>query len=215
VSDLETSDFAVGRRHPQERYSSESRDTAQDVPPSRPEREGLPTGYRMRADAHYVDQLATRRERAERSEGARMSSGSSDVVERDVNARDRRSDRVISQVSEELATIAAAAGMLAGEAAPLARRVGLELVRAQAWRAAWLLQASAIVDGRHRGTVRPTPLGSLVEQLRQGLAPECRLAGLSLQLQASDANALVAVDVPLVSAAVTGAVVATLGDGRG
>jgi hypothetical protein len=165
----------------------------------------------MRADAHYVDQLTSRRERADRSEVTRVASGASNVVEHDANGRDRRSDRVMGQVSEELATIAAAAGMLAGEAAPLARRVGLELVRAQAWRAAWLLKASAIVDGRHRGSVRPTPLGSIVEQLRQGLAPECRLAGVSLQLQASDANVLVAVDVPLVTAGVTGAVVATLG----
>jgi hypothetical protein len=117
----------------------------------------------------------------------------------------------MSQVGEEVSAIASAAAMLGSETSPLARRVGLELVRAQAWRASWLLKASAIVDGRHRGTVKPAPLGSVVEQLRQGLASECRLAGVTLQLQASDANAIVAVDAPLVTAAVTGAVIATLG----
>jgi hypothetical protein len=29
--------------------------------PKTPEREGLPPGYRMRADAHYVEQLTGRR----------------------------------------------------------------------------------------------------------------------------------------------------------
>jgi hypothetical protein len=165
----------------------------------------------MRADAHYVEQLASRRDRAERPDTTRAQSGQSDMTDHESSGeRDRRSDRVMHQVGEEIATIASAAAMLATEASPLARRVGLELVRAQAWRASWLLKASAIVDGRHRGAVKPTPLGSLVEQLRQGLAPECRLAGVTLQLQASDANAVVAVDAPLVMAGVTGAVIATL-----
>ena len=31
----------------------------------KPEREGLPTGYRMRADAHYVELLSSKRDRSE------------------------------------------------------------------------------------------------------------------------------------------------------
>jgi hypothetical protein len=212
VSDIETSDLTLGRRSIPDRFASERKDDVQDSPTPRPEREGLPASYRMRADAHYVEQLVSRRERAERPEASRSQSGQGDMAEHDAaGERDRRSDRVMSQVSEEITTIASAAAMLAAETSPLARRVGLELVRAQAWRASWLLKASVIVDGRHRGTMKPAPLGSIVEQLRQGLAPECRLAGVTLQLQASDANAIVAVDVPLVTAGVTGAVIATLG----
>lgn len=129
----------------------------------------------------------------------------------DAGERERRSDRVMSQVTEEIAAIASAAAMVAADTSLLARRVGLDLVRAQAWRASWLLKASAIVDGRHRGVVKPTLIGSFVEQVRQGLAPECRLAGVTLQVQASDANAVLALDVPLVTAGITGAVMATLG----
>lgn len=211
MSDIETSDLSLGRRSIPDRLSSEhTKDVSFDAPSARPEREGLPSSYRMRADAHYVDQLASRRERPETTRhqppSALATADSSGAAD-----RDRRSDRVMSQVSEEIATIASAASMLAAETSPLARRVGLELVRAQAWRAAWLLKASMIVDGRHSGTVRPTPIGSMLEQLRQGLAPECRLAGVALHVQASDANAMVAVDVPLLSAGVTGAVLATLG----
>jgi hypothetical protein len=212
VSDIETSDLTLGRRNIPDRFAAERKDDAQDSSTTRPEREGLPTSYRMRADAHYVEQLVSRRDRADRAEASRAQSGQGDMAEHEAaGERDRRSDRVMSQVSEEITTIASAAGMLAAETSPLARRVGLELVRAQAWRASWLLKASVIIDGRHRGAMKPTPLGSVVEQLRQGLAPECRLSGVSLHLQASDANAIVAVDVPLVTAGVTGAVIATLG----
>lgn len=166
----------------------------------------------MRADPHYVEQLASRRERAERADAPRAQAAPADAADLSAAAsRDRRSDRVMGQVSDELATIASAATMLTGETSALARRIGLELVRAQAWRASWLLKASTIVDGRHRGTVKPTPLGSMVEQLRQGLTPECRLAAVTLHLHASDGNAMVAVDAPLVMAGVTGAIMATLG----
>lgn len=219
MSDIETSDLTLGRRSIPDRFASDRKDDAQESPIPRPEREGLPASYRMRADSHYVEQLVSRRERVDRSDGSRSQSGSGDMAEHDAaGERDRRSDRVLSQVSEEIGTIASAAAMLTAETSPLARRVGLELVRAQAWRAAWMVKASMIVDGRHRGAVRPTPLGTMVEQLRQGLAPECRLAGVTLQLHASDANAIVAVDAPLVTAGVTGAVLATLalgGDGDG
>jgi hypothetical protein len=165
----------------------------------------------MRADAHYVEHLASRREQADRPETSRHHSGQADMTPSDSNGeRDRRSDRVMNQVSEELATIASAA-MLAADTSPLARRLGLDLVRAQVWRASWLLKASAIVDGRYRGSVQPTPTGTVAEQLRQGLAPECRLAGVTLQVQASDPNAVIALDAGLVIAGMTGAVVATLG----
>lgn len=210
MSDIEASDLSLGRRSTPERFASEHRD-APESPASRPEREGLPPTYRMRADAHYVEQLTSRRERIDRGETSRPPLASADAGESGAGSRDRRSDRVMGQVSDEIATIASAAAMLSGETSPLARRVGLELVRAQAWRAAWLLKASTIVDGRHRGPVKPTLMGTLAEQLRQGLAPECRLAGVALQLHVSDGNAMVAVDVSLVTTGVTGAVMATLG----
>jgi len=165
----------------------------------------------MRADAHYVEQLGTRREQADRPETSRHQAGQADMTPSDSHGeRDRRSDRVMNQVSEELATIASAT-TLAADASPLARRLGLELVRAQVWRASWLLKASAIVDGRYRGGVQPTSIGAVAEQLRQGLTPECRLAGVTLQVQASDANAVTTLDAALVTAGMTGAVVATLG----
>ena len=57
MSDIETSDLTLGRRSIPDRFASERKDDAQDSPTPRPEREGLPASYRMRADAHYVEQL--------------------------------------------------------------------------------------------------------------------------------------------------------------
>lgn len=211
MSDIETSDRSFGRRIIPDRLSTDHRDVSSDSLTGRPEREGLPSGFRMRADAHYVEQLTSRREQADRPEAPRHQSGQADMTPSDSNGeRDRRSDRVMNQVSEELATIASAT-TLAADPSPLARRLGLELVRAQVWRASWLLKASAIVDGRHRGSVQPMPIGAVAEQLRQGLAPECRLAGVTLHVQAPESNTVVALDAPLVTAGMTGAVIATLG----
>lgn len=212
MSEIEPSDLTIGRRNVQDKSSADHPESPVTPASARPEREGLPTSYRMRADAHYVEQLMSRRERAERADAPRLQTGHVEVAEHEsTELRDRRSDRVLGQVSEEIGTITSAAAMLAADGSPLARRVGLELIRAQAWRASWLLKASVFVDGRHRGLVKPMPLGSLIEQLRQGLTPECRLAGVGLQLHAAEAHTTVAVDAALVTTGVTGAVIATLG----
>jgi hypothetical protein len=211
VSDIEPSEVNVGRRSTSDKFAQEHSDVAS---PShvRVEREGLPASYRMRADAHYVEQLTSRRERAERLDTARHVNGAADMTDREATPerRDRRSDRVMAQLEEEIAAIASAATMLTSDVSPLARRMSLDLVRSQAWRAAWLLRASALLDGRHRGQIRSRAVGTILEQIRQGLAPECRLAGASLHLQASDWNAVVSVDEAALVAGVTAGVFATL-----
>jgi hypothetical protein len=162
------------------------------------EREGLPPGYRMRADAHYVESLSSRR-----SERGGAETRQPDLAD--------RSDRLFAQLAEDLATIESAAQALAGDGGRMAKRVSVDLIRSQAWRASWALRAQAMVSGRNRLQVRPRPLGFLLGQIRSGWAAECRLAGLTLQVDASDWNAVVSVDEASVIAGVSGAVVATLG----
>lgn len=213
MSDIESSEIGVGRRAPQDKFSSDPTDPPPNGGHARPEREGLPATYRMRADAHYVDQLASRRDRAERGEASRHVPSAIDSTDRQEAAdqRDRRSDRVMTHLSEEIAAITAAAAMLAADGPALARRVSADLVRAHAWRASWLLRASALIDGRHRAQTRPKPIGSILEQVRQGLTAECRLAGITLHVYATDWNTVVAADEQAVVAGITGAVFATLG----
>lgn len=211
MSDIDPSEVTAGRRTTPEKFPGEHSDTS--AANGRTDREGLPASYRMRADAHYVEQLATRRERAERLDSTRHVATGPEVTDREAAAerRDRRSDRVMMQLDEEIAAIASAATLLSSDVSPLARRMSAELIRSQAWRASWLLRASALLDGRHRGQSRTRAIGTLLEQLRQGLMPECRLAGATLHLQASDWNTPVVIDEAAVIAGVTAAVFATLG----
>jgi hypothetical protein len=210
VSDIDPSEVSVvGRRPVPEKFSQDLSDVSPQGPSHvKPEREGLPPGYRMRADAHYVDQLSSRRlDRLERSTPA--ATESDDALQAD--ARDRRQERLLAQVGEEIAAIGAAANLLTPDGSSLARRLSVDLIRAQAWRASWLLRAHALLEGSVRGHARPRPLGALLEHIRQGLTPECRLGGVSLQIQSTDWNSSIPVDDAAIVAGVTGAVVATLG----
>jgi hypothetical protein len=165
------------------------------------EREGLPPGYRMRADAHYVENLASRR-------GDRGDRGSADALR---SLDTYRPDRLLEQLAEDLGTIETAAMALAADGARMARRVNTDLIKSQVWRANWALRAHALLGGRHRARLRPRPLGFLLGQIRGGWAAECRLANVTFDVETSDWNAVVAVDEPSLMAGVSGAVIATLG----
>src|SRR4029450_745603 len=129
------------------------------------EREGLPANYKMRADAHYVEQLTSRRgERAERAERVlsdtprppkkieALAPGPPPPEPRERrDPREPRTDRLFVQMTEDLATIESSAALLAADTSPVARRVSLDLVRSHAWRAAFLVRAHAILEGTNRG----------------------------------------------------------------
>jgi hypothetical protein len=176
------------------------------VPAKKQEREGLPPGYRMRADAHYVEHLTSRRGEKGASEAARALSELPDRQE----TRDR-TEKLFTQLSEDIATIESAIAALAGDASRMARRVNVDLIKSQAWRAGWALRARAILEGRHRAQMRPRPLAFLLGHVRSGWAAECRLSGITLDVHASDWNAVVAVDEQSLIAGLNGALVSTLG----
>jgi len=192
-------------------------ESTQPVAEKKPEREGLPPGYRMRADAHYVEQLTSRRTDRVYTDQPRAAATAKDADPAEPELRERRDprerkgDRVLAQVAEEVATIESALAMLGGPSSATAQRVTLDLVKSHARRAGWLLRAQALVDGSYRGQPKTRPLGALLGQLREGLAAECRLAGVTLHVLANDWNAPVFADEQEFVAALTGAVMATLG----
>jgi len=171
----------------------------------------------MRADAHYVDQLTTSRRPAD---VARIDPGPSGPASRQESRRDqidaagepryRRSDRVLAQLSENIATIQSAAALVASESSPIARRISVDLIRAHAWRAGWLFRAHQLLDGLHRMQERPRPIGAILGQVRESLAPECRLTNSSLTVRCADWNAEVDVDEEMLVAGIAGGVLATL-----
>jgi hypothetical protein len=206
VSDVDPAEVTVRTRSLRGEEFEGEPDEVPAAPPSskkgekgeKAEREGLPPGYRMRADAHYVDNLSSRR-------------GDRGTIDPRPGDMGDRSERLLAQIAEDLATIESAAQALAGDGGRLARRVSVDLIKSQAWRAAWALRAHGLIGGRNRLHVRPRPLGFLLGQIRSGWAAECRLCGLTMHVNASDWNAVVSVDEPSLVAGVSGAIVATLG----
>ncbi len=122
-----------------------------------------------------------------------------------------RFDRLLTQLTEDIATIESAAGLLAGETSRMARRANVDVIRAQSWRASCLLRATGIIDGTHRLQVRPRPLGFILGQLRTGFASESRLDRDHCPHPYRDWNAVVAIDEQALIAAVAGGVMATIG----
>ena len=205
MSDIDPAEvFVQASSHIPESFNQEPVELA---PAGRREREGLPSGYRMRADAHYVENLTSRRggDRSSASDHLRTASDAADRHD----SRER-SEWLLAQLIDDLSTIETAASALSGDASRMARRVNLDLIRAQAWRAGWALRAHAIIEGRGGFHARPRPLGFLLGHIRNGWAAECRLEDVSVQVNASDWNAVVPVDEQAFITGVTGAVVATL-----
>ena len=123
-------------------------------------------------------------------------------------ARDRR---VLEHLSGDVAAIEAAAAMLSAEATPLARRVSLDLIKAQSARASWLLRAQALLAGHEADRAsRSHIIGDVLAGVRDRLAAECRLNGVGLQVTC-ESRAAVTIDDTLLTVGVTGAVLSLAG----
>lgn len=226
MSDFNPADVTVGSTLQSEVLAGDHGDEPEPPSPSQPaEREGLPSGYRMRAEDHYVDELLSRRSAA-RPERARdeQGAGADPLRAGRATSREERAEaavpvdlererhaRIFEQLAEEIASIESAAALLTEPRSGLSRRVGVDLIRAQAHRAAWMLRAQALLAGTHASSLRHVLVGALLTRVRDALAAECRLAGVTLQMQAADLQATVAIDEEAVVAGITGAVVSTLG----
>ena len=118
---------------------------------------------------------------------------------------------MFEHLTDDVAAIESAPAMLSGEATPLARRVGLDLIKAQSARAAWLLRAQAVLAGHDAEPMsRSHSIGDVLAGVRDGLAAECRLNGVGLQVTC-ESRAAVTIDDTLVTAGVTGAVLSLAG----
>lgn len=143
-----------------------------EPPPSR-FREGLPSGYRMRADAHYVEQLETARPLP--------------------SAAPRRTTAPGSATSEgdvltSLHAISSCAALVDDEVTGLTRRVATSLIRAEAWRSTCLLQASRILRQGIAPTRRSTSVRRLVSRVVESVEHERRLRGVQMDTLVSVAD---------------------------
>ena len=184
----------------------------------RKEREGLPSSYRMRADPHYVELLGARGERPEKPAPPtemRRNRRATDTALPDAEPGhafpEERAERLIAEVGDDLSTIASAVTLLASDPSPIARRVAMDLIRAETWRAYWTIRAHNLLKNPDRARPIPCDLGALLAELRDGFAAECRLAGIAFELAPLAWGATVPVDPAALIVGLAGAVVWALG----
>jgi hypothetical protein len=195
---------------------SEGTPEIEPLPPipseKKPEREGLPAGYRMRADAHYVDSLSGRRSERVYTDQPRVpasDAGAESPLRDRRDVRERRTDRVLAQIAEEVSAIEAATALLKSPG-QTQRTLAADLLQIHAGRAAWLSGANTLLEGSLRAPAVSRPVGMLYMQIRESLAAECRAAGVSLQIKLDDWNARVIVHENEFRTGVSGAVRAIL-----
>ena len=198
VTDLESPEFSARDPRPvSDRYRNDLVELFSNSSEPRREREGLPSGYRMRADAHYVDQLSTPSEVRPLESGRR--STPFDPVD------------VTAGLREALTDINAASAWLAEPASPVAKAAAVDVIRSQAWRASWLINAQTTLSASRPGRFQPRRLGVVLARLVDGFAPESRLTGVDLQLLLPDWNVQANLDEDALVTGLTGAIIATLG----
>jgi ParB-like nuclease domain len=120
-------------------------------------------------------------------------------------------NQVLQALSVELISIGSSAALLRSSTArsTFRRRVTADLVQAQAWRAAWLASATAVVTGR-LGASRARPIESILEHVKMGFEAEAKLTRLQLECKVAPTAASYTFDETLGVVAVTGCVLATL-----
>jgi len=132
------------------------------VPPAR---EGLPSGYRMRADRHYVEQLDAPLARPPVTPPTPAPAPSERV---DVDA----------ELGNVVAVLGSCVNLLAQAPSSVAHAVSLDLMRAEIWRASCLLQAARVLRGSATTVWTPVAAAALFERVLDESDVECRLRNI-------------------------------------
>jgi hypothetical protein len=159
-----------------------------------PQREGLPPGFRMRHDAHYVEELVSR------SQAGR-------VLETEATLP-APAAKAYAEVGENLDAIGACLLLFRDTARPARERIALDLIEAEVSRAAWLVQALFVLDEDPPVANGSVALDALVQQLARALTPGRYHAGATLEIEVSGPGLRARGDEPLLTVAVAGIVMA-------
>ena len=142
---------------------------------ARPGRQGLPSGYRMRHDAHYVDELESGRRPSE-ANGSTLAFPSSIPV-----------TFALRDMSQELEGVASCFRLVAANARPLRERMGLSLARVGVERNMRAFQALRMLLEDPPLEPAPTSFTAILEQTIASFDEELRLTGMRISLDARDA----------------------------
>ncbi len=153
-------------------------DFLQEPDPQSPRfREGLPANYRMRADAHYVEQLEAARPAAP----AQTRRAATSVAPQGSSEAD---------ILTSLHAISSCAALVESEVTDLTRQVATSLIRAEAWRSTCLLQASRIIRHGVAPTRRSIPIRRLIARVVESVEHERKLRGVQVDTLLSTGDGL-------------------------
>ena len=156
-----------------------------------PIREGLPPGFRMRHDRHYVETLYTRQDEA-----------------REVDHRDEALLSVVRELAAALHAVGASAAGISPRGRSLRERASIALVCAEAQRAAWLADAAATVAEDPSCTLDAVDLGAILRRAVAAFEPAQRITGLAPSLYIAATSSAARGDGRLLEAAIGGILVA-------
>lgn len=157
----------------------------------RPVRQGLPSGYRMRHDAHYVDELESRRAAAPNAAaGSALAFPTSIPV-----------TFALRDMSQELEGVASCFNLVAAKARPLRERMGLSLARVGVERNMRAFQALRVLLEDPPPEPVQTSLTALIEQTIKSFDEELRLTGLRIAIDVPDVAIRATADARMLSLA--------------
>jgi hypothetical protein len=175
-----------------------------------PLREGLPRSFRMRADRHYVEMLdgpAQRPTPSERPPSAPVPAEHESLTTDPAAGVAAQAGRDLAQ---SLAALRACTNLLSERGPALASSVAANLIRAEAWRATCLLQASRFLRGEIIASPKPASAQSVVDQVLKSIEPERRLRGISIDERIAVDDSRIVVDEELMVGALSGLLLATI-----
>lgn len=146
------------------------------------QREGLPPGFRMRHDPHYVDELlAGGRSRrvvamtAAEAQGPRRSPRA-DAPQTSPAAR------AYAELGESLEAIGTCLQLFRDTARPAVERVALDLIETETARAAWLLQALSVLEEEAPLVNGSVDLDAAAKRIARLLAPGRYRGGAAIEI---------------------------------
>jgi hypothetical protein len=211
ASDFDESIFDTVAARPADSLADVDADPDEDLdseePPS--QREGLPPGFCMRHDAHYVDELVSRN-RSSRV----VVLQAPDAGER--SARPQAPEphptvslhRACTEIGGNLDAIGAALRLFPESPRPTPERVALDLIHAEVSRAAWYLQALSVLEQDVPVSNVPVDLEAIVNRAIGGLAPGWERQGSRIGVVAESAARAGRGDDRLLTVAVAGMIAA-------
>jgi signal transduction histidine kinase len=179
----------------------------QSSPPATPPvREGLPRSFRMRADKHYVEMLDAPQP-ATAKESPVTSTPMAPTTEAARETRDKDAMAAAVRAGHDLAqslSALRASSSLLNDRGGLASTVAANLIRAEAWRATCLLQASRFLRGEIAASSKSVHARAVLDQALDAIEAERRLRAVVIDRRMSLGDRRIATDEQLLVVVLSG-----------